>query len=68
MPGVMTHMLPNVMRAMEPWLKEKITDERYWDGEHDTEHNGTFEIEPMTEDEQKQLMVRFYELPHPFAA
>jgi hypothetical protein len=44
MEGVMTHMIPNVMRAMEPWLKEKITDDRFWDGKHDPEHIGEYEI------------------------
>ena len=67
MEGLMTHMLPNVMRAVEPWLKEKVTDEKYWDGEHDPEHVGQFELQPMNESERKAMEVRYLALPHPFA-
>lgn len=33
--GLMTHMLPRAMRACEPWLREHVTDPRFWDGEYD---------------------------------
>jgi len=49
--GLMTHMLPRAMKAVEPWLKEKVTDKRFWDGEFDTTHTGDFELpEPTGED------------------
>ena len=68
MEGVMTHMLPNVMKAMKPWLVAKIEEARFWDGEYDTAHTGEFEIEPMNEVEQEAVKARYLELPHPFAA
>lgn len=34
--GLMTHMLPRAARAVEPWLREHVTDPRFWDGEYDT--------------------------------
>jgi hypothetical protein len=46
--GVMTHMLPNAMRALEPWLREKLSDRRLWDGEYDPSHIGEIDIEPKT--------------------
>ena len=68
MEGIFTHMIPNISRAMEPWLKEQVKDERFWDDEHDTTHVGNYDIEPMTKDEQTLVMKRYGELPHPFAA
>lgn len=68
MKGVMTHMLPNIMRAMMPWLREQVTDSRYWDEEYDTTHGGNYQIQPMSEIEQKAMLKRYSELPHPFAA
>ena len=65
--GIMTHMIPNVMCAVEPWLKEKVTDAEYWDGEHRPElDNNEHALAPMTEIEQKDMMERYSALPHPF--
>jgi hypothetical protein len=66
--GVMTHMLPNAFTALQPWLKEKVTDQRFWDGLHDPTHGGELELAPMDEAEKKTFWQRFGELPHPFAA
>lgn len=65
--GVMTHMIPNMMMAMDPWLKEKVVDSKFWDGEYNLDHCGEFEIEPMNDQEQKLVLQRYSELPHPFA-
>ena len=67
MSGLMTHMLPNVMRAVEPWLKEQVTDEEYWDGEYNPNLKGEYPLEPMNEEERAEMLKRYKELPHPFA-
>lgn len=38
--GLMTHMLPRALVAVEPWLHEHITEPRFWDGGYDTTHIG----------------------------
>jgi hypothetical protein len=63
--GIMTHMIPNAMRSLEPWLRGKVTDPRFWDGEYDTTHQGEFDIEPMTAEERKQFFDRYYKMPSP---
>lgn len=65
--GIFTHMIPNVMRALEPWLKEKATEPRLWDGEFDTTHTGEYAIQPMTVDESQACLQRFGKLPSPLA-
>lgn len=47
--GIMTHMLPRAARALEPYLRSVLPDERFWDGKHDPTHIGTVDIEPMDE-------------------
>ena len=61
--GVMTHQLPNAMRAVEPWLKTKVPDARFWDGEYDTSHVGEFAIEPMVAEERAEFFGRYGDLP-----
>lgn len=65
--GIMTHMIPRVMRAIEPWLRSKVTDERFWDGEYDTTHTGDYPIEQPTEQECKEALARYAEMPNPLA-
>ncbi len=65
--GVMTHMLPNAMRAMSPWLGDKVTDARFWDGKYDPSHEGETELHPMDESERKEFWRLYGELPSPFA-
>jgi len=49
--GLMTHMLPRVMKAVEPWLRQHITDSRFWEDVYDTSHVGEIEIpDPTVED------------------
>ncbi len=62
---ILTHMIPNAMRAIEPWLKEKVIDPRYWDGEYDPEHLGEHPISPMNKVEQAKMLERYKALPHP---
>lgn len=32
--GLMTHMLPRVRDSVLPWLKEHVTESRFWDDAH----------------------------------
>jgi hypothetical protein len=65
--GILTHQLPNAARALEPWLREKITDPRFWDGQFDLGHCGELDIEPMTDEEKAKFCDRFRALPSPFS-
>ena len=56
---VMTHMIPNLVRSIEPWLREHITDERYWDEEHDPTHVGEIELPDPTEEDRKLFLTRY---------
>jgi hypothetical protein len=64
--GVMTHMLPNAHRALQQWLKEKVSDQRYWDGAYDVTHAGEFDLQPMTDTEKQDFWNRYGQLPSPF--
>lgn len=65
MEGIMTHMLPRACTCLMPYLKEKVTDERFWDGEYDTTHVGTFDIEPLNAEQVEDFQNRYMELPDP---
>lgn len=65
--GIMTHMLPNAVGAMTPYLKEQITDPRFWDDQFDPTHVGEVELLPMTLRDQQEFWKRYGELPSPFA-
>jgi len=67
MEGIMTHMLPRAARAIEPWLREQILDERFWDGEYDATHTGDITLFPMNPDERKEMMERYSAQPNPLA-
>lgn len=63
--GILTHMIARAMVAVNPWLREKVTDERFWDGELDVTHTGDYPLEPMTEEECEEALQRFEALPNP---
>lgn len=63
--GIMTHQIPNAMRALRPWLREKVHDVRFWDGKFDTSHTGDFPIEPMPYSERQEFFQRYSALPNP---
>lgn len=65
--GLMTHMLPRATRAVEPWLREHITDSRFWDGEHDTEHTGEVELPTPTAKDRELMLDRYMAQPNPLA-
>ena len=61
--GIMTHHLPNAARALEPWLREKVTDSRFWNGEYDKSHTGEIALEPMDEEALLAFWKRYEALP-----
>ena len=63
--GLMTHMIPNMLRAVEPWLREKISDERFWNGKFDTEHTGKIELPNATQSERKMMIERYKSQKNP---
>jgi hypothetical protein len=65
--GLMTHMLPRVMRAIESWLREQVTDPRFWDGQYDTTHTGDYPLRAMTPEENKAALERYAAMPNPLA-
>ena len=65
--GLMTHMLPRVMRAVEPWLREHVTDPRLWDGKYDTTHTGTINVPEPTAEDRKAMLERYMAQPNPLA-
>lgn len=65
--GLMTHMLPRAMRAVEPWLREHVTEPRFWDGEYDKTHTGEIELPEPTEQDRAEMFERYKEMPNPLA-
>ena len=65
--GLMTHMLPRAMRAAEPWLREQVTDERFWDGEFDQTHVGEFPLPESTAEDRAAMFERYKSQPNPLA-
>ena len=63
--GLMTHMLPRAMKAVEPWLRENVKDDRFWDGEFDTTHKGDFALPEPTAEDRSVFFERFKEMPNP---
>lgn len=66
--GLMTLMLlPQVIRAIEPWLREQVTDARFWNGEHDPTHTGEYPVRAMTPEENAAALRRYAAMPNPLA-
>ncbi len=63
--GLMTHMLPRAMRACEPWLREHVTDPRFWDGEYDTTHTGEIELPESSHEDRAAMFERYKAQPNP---
>jgi hypothetical protein len=59
--GVMTHQLSNAARAIQPYLREKITDARFWDGKNDPTHTGDIDVPTMDGVEQEAMWKRYAE-------
>lgn len=65
--GLMTHMLPRAMRAVEPWLRAHVTDPRFWDGKHDPTHTGELELPVPSDADRKAMFERYKAQPNPLA-
>lgn len=65
--GVMTHMLPRLIRAIEPWLLKVVTDNRFWDDKYDPTHNGEYELPEPTHAEREQVIKNYTAQPDPLA-
>lgn len=63
--GLMTHMLPRVMRAIEPWLRQHVTDARFWDGKYDPSHAGEYALPMATAEERARMLQLYREQPDP---
>lgn len=63
--GLMTHMLPRAMRAVEPWLREHVTDSRFWDDAYDTTHTGTLELPTPSGSDRDAMFERYAAQPNP---
>jgi hypothetical protein len=59
--GVMTHQLPNALRAIQPYLRKQITDARFWDGKYDPTHTGDIDVPTMDWVEQEAMWKRYTE-------
>ncbi len=63
--GLMTHMLPRVMVAIEPWLRENVKDTRFWDDKFDITHTGETELPTPTAEERQTMFELFLKQPNP---
>lgn len=65
--GLMTHMIPRAIRAIEPWLREHVTDPRFWDGAYDTSHVGECDLPTPNDEDRNAMFERFAAMPNPLA-
>lgn len=65
--GLMTHMLPRANRAVEPWLRQHVTDARFWDGTFDQAHIGEIELPTPSDEDRKAMFERYAAQPNPLA-
>jgi len=63
--GIMTHMLPNFVRAVLPWLRENVKDPIFWNGQYDPSQQGEIVIPDPTKEEQKEMLDRYLAFPSP---
>jgi len=63
--GLMTHMLPNMLDAAAPWLRQHVTDSKYWDGIYDPFHVGTYTLPTPAAVERDQMWNLYRSLPRP---
>jgi len=64
-PGIMTHMIPRIYTAVKPWLKQHVTDGRFWNDRHDPEHCGDYPLPTATAFERERMFEIFKSLPNP---
>lgn len=61
----MTHMLPRAARAVEPWLREHVTEPRFWDGKYDPSHTGEYDLPEPTFEDRAAMLARYFDQPNP---
>ena len=63
--GLMTHMLPRALNAIEPWLREHVTDPRFWEDKYDATHTGEYTLPEPTEADRAAMTGRYLAQPNP---
>jgi|LakMenEpi03Aug12_release.lakeMendotaPanAssembly.Ray.scaffolds.fasta_scaffold144479_3 hypothetical protein len=63
--GFMTDMLPRMSRAVEPWLRQHVTDPKFWDGKYDPSHVGEYPLPEPTAEDRKAMMESYLAQPNP---
>lgn len=58
-----TQEIPNACRALHPYLREHIAEDRFWNEKWDREHVGEIDIPTMTEDYRSAFLERYRALP-----
>lgn len=53
--GIVTHMIPNAIGALRPFLFRRLPDPRFWNDEYDPTHVGNVPVAPLNEDEREQF-------------
>ena len=64
---MMTHMIPRALQAVEPWLREHISDPRFWDGKYDPKHTGEVALPDPTPEDRAAMVERYRAQPNPLA-
>ena len=66
--GLMTHMLPRAMKAIEPWLRKHVTDQHFWNGEYDPTHTGEYALPEPTDEDRETMTERYMAQPNPLVS
>ena len=59
---IYTHQIPQFARAVLPWLREKITDDEFFDGKHNPYLKGWLMLPKPTKEEQEEIAQRLIEI------
>lgn len=65
--GLMTHMLPRANEACKPWLKQHVTNPRFWDDAYDPTHTGETELPTPSAEDRRAMFERYMQMPNPLA-
>ena len=63
--GLSTHMIPNAIEAIKPWLRQHVTDERFWNQKYDPSHTGDIDLPEPTDEDRAAMFERFVALGNP---
>jgi len=62
-----TQEIPNACRALHPYLREHIGEDRFWTEKWDRDHVGEIDIPAMTDDHRAAFLERYRALPSPLS-